>query len=115
MAARVMVFARIRPGDEEAFERAFAEVAAKMRGTPGHIREELLRDPTEPDSYVLVGDWTSRSAFQEWFDSPGHEGRTTPMRQYWEGRAEHHLYEVTVRAEPGRDAQGVADQPTATS
>lgn len=115
MGARVMVFARIRPGEEDAFERAFAEVASKMRGTPGHIREELLRDPAEPDSYVLVGDWTSRSAFQEWFDSPGHQRTTTPMRRYWEGRAQHHLYEVPVRAEPRDDAQDATDQPTATS
>ena len=34
MRTRVMVFARIRRGDEEAFEKAYAEVTAKVKGTP---------------------------------------------------------------------------------
>jgi heme oxygenase (mycobilin-producing) len=98
--ARVLVLTEINPGDEEAFEAAFAEVAARMRGTPGHIRDELLRDVRERSSYVLVGDWSSREEFQAWFDAPDHPAMTTPMRQYWAGRARHGVYDVVVRVEP---------------
>ena len=93
---RVLVFATVREGDEEAFERAFAEVAARMKGTPGHIRDELLRDTRDPQSYVLVGEWTSREEFQAWFDAPEHQGTTTPMRQYWAGRAQHGVWEIAA-------------------
>lgn len=101
MAVRVLVFAEITPGDEDAFERAFADVAERMKGTPGHIRDELLRDARAPSSYVLVGEWTSREEFQAWFDAPGHQETTTPMRKYWAGRARHGIYEVAVENRAG--------------
>lgn len=100
MAVRVLVFAEIRPGEEEAFERAFAEVAARMKGTPGHIRDELLRDVRDPQSYVVAGEWTSREAFQTWFDDPRHPETTAPMNRYWAGTARHGIWEMPVRVEP---------------
>jgi heme-degrading monooxygenase HmoA len=100
MAVRVLVITEITQGDEKAFEQAFAKVAAGMKGTPGHIRDELLRDAREPSSYVLVGEWTTREEFQAWFDDPKHPEMTTPMRRYWAGRARHGVYDVAVRVEP---------------
>lgn len=97
MPARVLVFAEIKPGDEEAFEQAFSEVATRMKGAPGHVRDELLRDVRNPSAYVLLGDWTSLEEFQAWFDAPEHPDTTTPMRRYWAGRARHSLWEVAVR------------------
>jgi len=99
MSVRVLVLTDITPGEEEAFERAFADVAARMKGTPGHIGDELLRDVRAPGSYVLVGEWTNREDFQTWFDAPGHQETTTPMRRYWAGRARHGVYEVVVRVD----------------
>jgi heme-degrading monooxygenase HmoA len=99
MAVRVLVFAQIQAGQEAAFEQAFAEVAGRMKGTAGHVRDELLRDVRDPSSYVLAGDWTSREEFEAWFDAPDHPGTTTPMRRYWEGTARHALYDVAVRVE----------------
>lgn len=99
-AVRVLVQTEITPGDEEAFEQAFAKVAVGMKGTPGHIRDELLRDSRNPSAYILVGEWTSREEFLAWFDDPKHPQMTTPMRQYWAGRAQHGVYDVAVRVEP---------------
>ena len=59
----MLVIAGIAPGEENAFEGAFAAVAAGMKGTPGHIRDELLGDTRSPSSYVLVGEWTSVQEF----------------------------------------------------
>ena len=97
MSVRVLVIAEITPGEEDAFEQAFAAVAAGMKGTPGHIRDELLRDTRSPSSYVLVGEWTSVEEFMAWFDDPKHPQMTAAMHEYWAGRAQHGVYDVAVQ------------------
>lgn len=103
MSARMMVFATIKPGEEAAFEAAFREVTSKVKGTPGHITDELLRDVTEdraddePARYILLSEWESTEAFLAWEHAPIHMQTTTPMRPYWAGRVERRMYEVAVR------------------
>ena len=113
MPTRVMVFARIKPGEEEQFEAAFAEVTRKVKGTPGHIQDELLRDTTgsdimpgaEPDpepegagtAYILLSEWESREAFLSWEQDEIHMQTTTPMRPHWSGRVQRKIYDVAVR------------------
>jgi heme-degrading monooxygenase HmoA len=91
-----MVFARIGPDDRPAFEKAFASVSAAVRGTPGHLRDELLRSEDDPGAYVLLSEWESREAFLAWEDAPVHREATTPMRPYWQGRVERLIYETAV-------------------
>lgn len=100
MPARVMVFAKIREGEEKAFEAAYAEVTQKVKGTAGHIQDELLRDTGEPGSYILLSEWESKEAFLAWEDAPIHMNTTTPMRPYWAGRVERKIYEVAHRLAP---------------
>jgi heme oxygenase (mycobilin-producing) len=91
---RVLVHAKIERGNEAAFEAAFAEVARAVKGTPGHIGDELLRDTSEPGSYVLLALWESRELFLAWVDSPVHLEATTPIRPYWAGRIQRKIYEA---------------------
>lgn len=108
MPARVMVFAKINRGDEDAFEAAFAEVTSKVKGTKGHIADELLRraDPPEPENaprtYILLSEWESKEAFLAWEDAPIHMQTTTPMRAYWSGRVERVIFDVahTIKSTP---------------
>ena len=97
MAIRVMVFAKIKQGEEKAFEQAYAEVTRKVKGTPGHVKDELLRSTKEPDSYILLSEWESKEKFLGWEDAPIHMQTTTPMRPYWAGRVERIIYEVVHR------------------
>jgi heme-degrading monooxygenase HmoA len=113
MPARVMVLAKIKRGSEEAFEAAFAEVTRKVKGTPGHITDELLRHSTGADimpgaapapeiddgstQYILLSLWESREAFLAWERDPIHMQTTTPMRPHWVGRVERKIYDVAVR------------------
>jgi len=113
MPTRVMVFAKIKRGNEEAFEAAFAEVTRKVKGTPGHITDELLRHSTGTDvmpgaapvpeaddgstQYILLSLWESREAFLAWERDEIHMQTTTPMRPYWAGRVERKIYDVAVR------------------
>jgi heme-degrading monooxygenase HmoA len=103
MAARMMVFAQIKPGEEEAFEAAFEEVTRKVKGTAGHVKDELLRDVTEPgkegepSKYILLSEWESVEAFLAWEDAPIHRQTTTPMRPHWAGAIDRRMYEVAFR------------------
>jgi len=112
MPTRVMVFGQIKRGNEEAFEAAFAEVTAKVKGTPGHITDELLRHSTGTDivataaiapedetytQYIILSLWETRQAFLDWELAPIHMQTTTPMRPYWTGRAQRKIYDVAVR------------------
>jgi heme-degrading monooxygenase HmoA len=97
MATRVMVFAKIKPGEEKAFEEAYAEVSRKVKGTPGHLRDELLRDATDPSSYILLAEWESKEAFLAWEDAPIHRQTTGPMNPHWEGGTQRKIYDVVVR------------------
>ena len=99
MAIRVMVFAKIKPGEEKAFEAAYAEVTRKVKGTEGHLRDELLRNTKEPSSYILLSEWESKEKFLAWEDAPIHMQTTTPMRPYWAGRVERIIYEIAFRLE----------------
>ena len=100
MPARVMVFAKINRGDEEAFEAAFAEVTSKVKGTDGHIADKLLRraEPSEPEdaprTYILLSEWEARTP-----SSPGRTTRSTcrrppPMQPYWAGKVERIIFDV---------------------
>ena len=97
MTARVMVFAKIRQGEEAAFEKAYAEVTRKVKGTPGHVRDELLRDTSEPGAYILLSEWESKEVFLAWENDPIHMQTTTPMRPHWAGRVERKIFEVAFR------------------
>jgi heme-degrading monooxygenase HmoA len=96
MTARVMVFATVKPGDEEAFESAFARVRRTVAGTPGHRGDQLLRDPHEPGAYILLSEWESTAAFLAWEDAPVHREATTPMRPYWSGPVTRRIFEVAA-------------------
>jgi heme oxygenase (mycobilin-producing) len=100
MAARVMVFANINRGDEEAFEAAYAQVTATVKGTAGHLGDELLRrneppdDENAPRSYILLSEWESKDAFLAWENAPVHTEKRNPMTPYWTGKVERIIYDV---------------------
>jgi heme oxygenase (mycobilin-producing) len=100
MAARVMVFAKINRADAEAFEAAYAQVTANVKGTAGHIGDELLRrrepaDPSdEPLSYILLSEWESKDAFLAWEESIAHVNKRSPMHPYWAGKVERVIFDV---------------------
>jgi heme-degrading monooxygenase HmoA len=102
VAARVMVFAAIDAAHAQEFETAYTRVAEVIRGTPGHVRDELLRDAERPGHYVVFSEWESLEAFRAWEDAPHHE-LTTPMRPFWFGRTERVIYDVAVAPVDGTD------------
>jgi heme-degrading monooxygenase HmoA len=75
---RIDISTRVGEGEEEAFERAYAVVAGRLQGTPGLIREELLREPGT-GLYHIFAEWESDQDFRNWVDDPSHADRTGPI------------------------------------
>lgn len=97
MPARAMVFVELAPPDRERFEAVFAEVAERVRETPGLLSNILLRAVDQPGSYVVVSEWESREAFLAWEDEPSHRELTKPLQAFWSGAGtRRHLFDVAV-------------------
>jgi len=97
MTARVMVFATVAKEHTEEFEAAYRSVTGAVRGTAGHLRDELLREHGRPGGYVLLSEWESAEAFLAWEDDPVHRQLTTPMRPYWTGQVNRVIFDVAAR------------------
>jgi heme-degrading monooxygenase HmoA len=93
---RVCVTVAVAPGQEAAYERAYGKVAERMRGTPGHVREELLRE-AGTSTYHLFAEWETEEAFNAWADDPAHNQQTAPLLPYLVESFQRTLYEIVAR------------------
>ena len=82
MSVRVMVRSRPKAEDREAFEKAFEQVSSSVKGTPGHVRDQLLRDAEDEGLYILLAEWETEEAFRAWEDHPRHLEMAAPMMPY---------------------------------
>ncbi|REE97580.1 antibiotic biosynthesis monooxygenase family protein [Thermomonospora umbrina] len=106
MTVFVVLSARVKATDAEAFERAFARVRQAVRTVPGHRSDVLLRSPTEPGRYLLLGVWESTEKFLAWERSAAHRALTEPMRPFWEGSVEWHVFELAIGSPWGPNSSG---------
>jgi len=95
---RVLLYVRAPEGGAAAVERAYHEVSATLAGTPGLLRNELLREVRDRDGFAVLSEWESRAAFQAWEEGPSHRGNTSPLRPFKDRvRGRHYgIYEVTA-------------------
>ncbi|WP_052090778.1 FAD-dependent oxidoreductase [Modestobacter caceresii] len=108
---RVDISTRVAPGEEEAFERAYAVVTDRLRGTPGLIREELLREPGS-DIFHIFAEWESDQDFRNWVDDPSHADQSGPLIRWLSVFFERKLYEIRFRPQEA-GVRGVrATRPT---
>ena len=75
----------VRPGEEEAFEAAFAAARAIIASMPGHLSHELQRCVENPSRYLLLVRWARLEDHTEGF-------RGSPGYQEWR-RLLHHFYD----------------------
>ena len=94
MTVRVLCTATIAPEHQAAFEEAYRQVTAKVHGTPGHLRDELLRSAQDGTTYILVAEWASDEQFRAWADDSRHLDDAAPMFPYWAGTFRRHVYQV---------------------
>jgi heme-degrading monooxygenase HmoA len=75
----------VRPGEEHAFESAFATAKHIISASPGFCSLRLARCVEEPSRYVLLVEWDSLESHVEGF-------RGSPAFQEWR-RLLHHFYD----------------------
>jgi 2-polyprenyl-6-methoxyphenol hydroxylase-like FAD-dependent oxidoreductase/heme-degrading monooxygenase HmoA len=95
---RVVVTVTVQEGQEEAYERAYLKVAERMRGTPGHVREELLREPGT-GTYHLFAEWEDEQSFSAWADDQSHMEQTAPLLPYLLESFNRSTYHIVMRPE----------------
>lgn len=99
MSIRVVMTATIKPEDFEAFEKAYLEVTSKVRGTPGHVRDALLRDSSDPTRYSLMAEWEDEEQFRAWADDPEHMRQSAAMYPFWADSFRRSVHEVRATLE----------------
>jgi heme-degrading monooxygenase HmoA len=75
----------VKPGHEEAFARAFAESGVKDVNPPirGLLqRPRLLRDLSQPRSYLSYAVWESREAIEEFRSRPDFPPMIARMKEH---------------------------------
>jgi heme-degrading monooxygenase HmoA len=75
----------VRPGQEQAFEAAFAKAQIIIAGADGYLWHRLERCLEHPYRYLLLVQWTSLEAHTEGF-------RGSPEYQRWKELL-HHFYD----------------------
>ncbi|NES15094.1 MULTISPECIES: FAD-dependent monooxygenase [Micromonospora] len=67
---RTMLRLTARPGCESVLDVACRTVAGQIAGLAGGVRQEVLRDATDPAVLVLVTEWVDESARRRYADGP---------------------------------------------
>ena len=90
---RAILRMRARPGCERAFEAAWRRVADEISRVPGNLRQELIRDAADPQTFLITSDWADQVALDGFARSATRDRLTTELRDLRES-AERHSYEV---------------------
>lgn len=99
MTTVVVITATIDEADRDAFEAAYLTVTEAVKGTPGHVRDSLLRNDTDNGRYVLLAEWKTKELFLAWADDPDHIRQSAPMFRYWAGTFRREIYDERATLE----------------
>ena len=81
-------------GKEKIFEDAFRQVVEAMKEMEGHDETHLYCDIDAPQSYLVVSEWSSREAFDDFVQSDKFKKVTNwGTEQVLASRPSHEVYE----------------------
>ncbi len=60
---------KVISGKEETFENGFRKVIKAMADIDGHTQTRMCRDIDDPQMYVILSEWSSRDAFDQFVAS----------------------------------------------
>lgn len=85
---------QVLEGKEKQFEDVFAAVLKVMDEMDGHTRSSLYCDVFKPGQYLIVSDWSDRSAFDAFIASERFRNVADwGKQQILAGRPTHEYYE----------------------
>ena len=84
----------IIPGKNEAFEQTCNAVIKAMDGMDGHTKSYLFKDVNDPQSYLIMSDWSDRAAFDAFIASDQFRNVANwGKEQVLAGRPQHNYFE----------------------
>lgn len=85
---------KVLEGKEQVFERAFSGVLKAMESIAGHSRTRLYRDVHDARAYLIVSEWSDKSAFDSFVRSEAFAKVTNwGKEQVLADRPRHQVYE----------------------
>ena len=84
---------QVLPGKEEVFERAFKQVLDVMSKSNGHTESRLYKDVAQNNSYLIISEWSDKTAFDQFVRSEAFAKVTNwGKEQILAGRPKHQVY-----------------------
>lgn len=85
---------QVLPGKNETFTKACRGVINLMKSMDGHTESHLYQDVDDPNSYLIISDWSEREAFDGFIKSEQFAKVTNWGREeILAGRPKHEIYE----------------------
>ncbi len=83
----------VLPGKESVFEKAFLHVLTALKEAPGHTESHLYKDIEKLNSYLIVSDWSDKTAFDTFIRSEAFKKVTQwGKEQILADRPKHRVY-----------------------
>src|SRR3712207_6521814 len=92
----------VKPGEQEAFERAYTTVTQRIGDSRGYVREELLRD-TSGLRYHIFAEWESEDDFVQWVEDPSHMAAGAPLARWHSVEFRREVLEIRQRPDADSD------------
>lgn len=84
---------QVLQGKEQVFERAFERVLEAMQGMAGHSESHLYKDVAKTNSYLIISDWSDKTAFDTFIKSDAFAKVTNwGKEQILAGRPRHQVF-----------------------
>jgi heme-degrading monooxygenase HmoA len=95
---RVLIQLRAPGGEAGGILDAYHAISRELDGTPGLRGNQLLRETSGGDGFVVLSEWTDLDAFRGWEQSSTHRNTTAPLRPYQDRRGGRSfgIYEVVA-------------------
>lgn len=86
---------KVLEGKGELFESVFNKVLGVMNEMKGHGESHLFKDVSDPGSYLIISEWSERSAFDAFIASERFKGVVNwGKEEVLAGRPKHEVYET---------------------
>jgi 2-polyprenyl-6-methoxyphenol hydroxylase-like FAD-dependent oxidoreductase/heme-degrading monooxygenase HmoA len=92
----------VKPGEQEAFERAYTTVTQRIGDSRGYVREELLRDASGL-RYHIFAEWESEDDFVQWVEDPSHMAAGAPLARWHSVEFRREVLEIRQRPDADAD------------
>ena len=70
MSIKVILFRRVPPEKVNDIQPLLIEMRSLAMAQRGYISGETLINEDDPEEYLVISSWTTKSRWNEWFENP---------------------------------------------